>query len=124
MPAAYEAAEICALNTLAYLRAATGTLDSVKPFVLVSSFENAVSGLADLPSCINGTSEPFAESNGDSGEHARAAVAVTGQPTDSTAGIQVIIQLKETHVAKQQRANSLELTYLGVPLVMLARRYA
>jgi hypothetical protein len=36
VPAAYEAAEFCALNTLAYLRAATGTLDSVKPFVLVS----------------------------------------------------------------------------------------
>ncbi len=124
MPAAYEAAKICALNTLAYLKAATGTLDSIKPFVLVSGFEHAVSGLADLPSCINGTSEPFAGLYGDSGKRARAAVAVTGQPTNSTVGTQVTIQLKETHVAKQQRASSLELTYFGVPLGILAQRYA
>src|SRR2546423_13197694 len=35
---AYEAAKICALNTLANIKAATGSLDSVKQFVLVNGF--------------------------------------------------------------------------------------
>ena len=124
VPAAYEAAKICALNTLAYLKAATGTLDSVKQFVLVTGFVNAVSGFADSPSCINGASELFAGLYGDAGKHARAAIAVTGLPKNSTVEIQVTIELKETHVTKQPRANSLERTLFGVPFEILAHRYA
>ena len=56
---AYESAKICALNTLANIKAATGSLDTVKQFVLVMGYVNAVSGFTDSPAVINGASELF-----------------------------------------------------------------
>ena len=91
---AYESAKICALNTMANIKAATGSLDSVKQFVLVTGFVNAVSGFTDSPSCINGASELFGKVFGDAGKHARAAVAAAGLPKGSTTEIQVIVELK------------------------------
>jgi enamine deaminase RidA (YjgF/YER057c/UK114 family) len=90
----YESAKICALNTLANIKAAAGSLDQVKQFVLVSGFVNAVSGFTDSPAVINGASELFGQVFGDAGKHARAAVAVTGLPKGSTVEIQVIVELK------------------------------
>jgi enamine deaminase RidA (YjgF/YER057c/UK114 family) len=90
----YEAAKVCALNTLANIKAATGSLDSVKQFVLVTGFVNAVSGFADSPAVINGASELFGKLYGDAGKHARAAVAAAGLPRGTTVEIQVIVELK------------------------------
>jgi enamine deaminase RidA (YjgF/YER057c/UK114 family) len=91
---AYEAAKICALNTLANIKAATGSLDTVKQFVLVTGFVNAVSGFTESPAVINGASELFGKVFGDAGKHARAAVAAAGLPKGSTVEIQVIVELK------------------------------
>lgn len=90
----YDAARVCALNTLANIKAATGSLESVKQFVLVTGFVNAVSGFADSPAVINGASELFGKLYGEAGKHARAAVAAAGLPKGSTAEIQVIVELK------------------------------
>jgi len=91
---AYESAKICALNTLANIKAATGSLDSVKQFVLVTGFVNAVSGFTESPAVINGASELFGQLYGEAGKHARAAVASAGLPRGSTVEIQVIVELK------------------------------
>ncbi len=91
---AYEAAKVCALNTLANIKAATGSLDAVKQIVLVTGFVNAVSGFTDSPACINGASELFGQVFGDAGKHARAAVAAAGLPKGTTVEIQVIVELK------------------------------
>ena len=91
----YESAKICALNTLANIKAATGSLDRVKQVVLVTGFVNAVSGFTDSPAVINGASELLGKVFGDAGKHARAAVAVTGLPKGSTVEIQVIVELKD-----------------------------
>jgi enamine deaminase RidA (YjgF/YER057c/UK114 family) len=53
----YESAKICALNTLANIKAALGSLDRVSRFVFVGGFVNAVSGFADSPAIINGASD-------------------------------------------------------------------
>ncbi|MBI3885936.1 MAG: RidA family protein, partial [Opitutae bacterium] len=79
---------------LANIKAATGSLDTVKQFVLVTGFVNAVSGFTDSPACINGASELFGKLFGDAGKHARAAVAAAGLPKGSTVEIQVIVELK------------------------------
>lgn len=92
--AGYAAAKVCALNTLANIKAATGSLDTVKQFVLVTGFVNAVSGFTDSPAVINGASELFGQVFGDAGKHARAAVAAAGLPKGSTVEIQVIVELK------------------------------
>ena len=88
-----ESARVCALNTLANIRAATGTLDAVRRVVFVNGFVNAVSGFADSPAVINGASDLFVEVFGEAGRHARAAVAVAGLPRNATTEIQVVVEL-------------------------------
>ena len=92
--AGYESAKVCALNTLANIKAATGSLDEVKRFVLVTGFVNAVSGFTDSPAVINGASDLFGKVFGDAGKHARAATAAAGLPKGSTVEIQAIVELK------------------------------
>jgi enamine deaminase RidA (YjgF/YER057c/UK114 family) len=91
----YDSARVCALNTLANIKAAVGSLDAVKRIVFLSGFVNAVSGFADSPGVINGASDLFVEVFGDAGRHARAAVAVAGLPRDSTTEIVVVAELNE-----------------------------
>ena len=89
-----KSAEICALNTLANIKAALGSLDQVARIVFVSGFVNAVDGFADSPAVINGASDLFLKVFGDAGKHARAAVAVNGLPRGSTTEVQVVVEVK------------------------------
>ena len=91
---ANKSAEICALNTLANIKAAVGSLDQVSRIVFVSGFVNAVDGFTESPAVINGASELFLKVFGDAGKHARAAVAVNGLPRGSTTEVQVVVELK------------------------------
>ncbi len=88
----YESARVCALNTLAVLKAATGSLAKVKRLVYVGGYVNAVSGFADSPAVVNGASDLFISVFGDAGRHSRAAVAVAGLPKNSTVEIQVVAE--------------------------------
>lgn len=90
----YEAAQVCALNTLANIKAALGSLDAVVRIVFVSGYVNAVNGFADSPAVINGASDLFVKIFGDAGRHARAAVAVSGLPKNSTVEIQVVAEVR------------------------------
>ena len=90
---AYRAAEVCALNTLANVRAAVGSLDRVARIVSVSGFVNAIDGFADSPAVINGASDLFVKVFGEAGKHARAAVAVNGLPRGATVEVQVVVEL-------------------------------
>lgn len=91
---AQKAAEICALNTLANIKAAVGSLDAIARIVMLNGFVNAVDGFTDSPAVINGASDLFVKIFGEAGKHARAAVAVNGLPRGSTTEIQVIVELK------------------------------
>ena len=91
---AKKSAEVCALNTLANIKAAVGSLDKVTRIVFVSGFVNAVDGFSDSPAVINGASDLFVKVFGDAGKHARAAVAVNGLPRGSTTEVQVVAELK------------------------------
>src|SRR5207253_1800138 len=73
---AYKSAEICALNTLANIKAAVGSLEKVARIVFVSGFVNATDGFTESPAVINGASDLFVKVFGDAGKHARAAGAV------------------------------------------------
>lgn len=90
----YAAARTAALNALAILHAATdGDLSRVRQIALVNGFVNAIPGFSESPAVINGASDFFAAVFGDSGRHARAAVAVAGLPKDATVEIQVVVEL-------------------------------
>ena len=89
-----KAAEACALNTLANIKASLGSLEGVARIVFVSGFVNAVDGFADSPAVINGASDLFVKVFGEAGRHARAAVAVNGLPRGATAEIQVVVEVR------------------------------
>ncbi len=90
----YDSARVCALNALTNIRAATGSLDRVTRVVMVSGFVNAVPGFADSPAVINGASDLLVAVFGEAGKHARAAVAVSGLPKNSTTEVQIVVELK------------------------------
>ena len=90
-----KAAEGCALNTLANIKAALGSLDKVTRVVFVCGYVNAVDGFADSPAVINGASDLFVRVFGDAGRHARAAVAVNGLPRGATAEIQAVVEVRD-----------------------------
>lgn len=91
---AAKAAEVCALNTLANIKAAVGSLDKVARIVFVTGFVNAVDGFTDSPAVINGASDLFVKVFGEAGKHARAAVATNGLPKGTTVEVQVVAELK------------------------------
>jgi len=91
---ANKSAEVCALNTLANIKAAVGSLDQVARIVMVTGFVNAVDGFTDSPAVINGASDLLVKIFGEAGKHARAAVAVNGLPRGSTTEVQVVVELK------------------------------
>jgi enamine deaminase RidA (YjgF/YER057c/UK114 family) len=90
-----KAAEACALNTLANLKEALGSLERVARIVFVSGYVNAVDGFADSPAVINGASDLFLKVFGEAGRHARAAVAVNGLPRGATTEIQVVAEVRD-----------------------------
>lgn len=90
----YESARVCALNALANIKAAVGSLRKIRRIVFVGGYVNAVSGFADSPAVINGASDLFVGALGEAGRHARAAVAVAGLPKNSTVEIQVIAEIE------------------------------
>lgn len=88
-----EAAQVCALNTLTNIKQALGSLDVIKQIVFLGGYVNAIEGFTESPAVINGASDLFVKLYGDIGKHARAAVAVTGLPKDSTVEIQCVIEV-------------------------------
>lgn len=91
---AYEAARLCALNSLASIQAAAGGLEKVR-IVLVNGYVNAVAGFTESPQVVNGASDLFVAVLGEKGKHARAAVAAAGLPRDTTVEIQVVAEIEE-----------------------------
>lgn len=88
-----QAAAVCALNSLAVVKSAVGTLEAIKQIVMVNGFVNADEGFADSPAVINGASDLLVELLAERGKHARAAVAVSGLPKDTTVEIQMIVEV-------------------------------
>ncbi|WP_309398299.1 RidA family protein [Cerasicoccus maritimus] len=89
-----DAAAVCVLNSLAVVKSAVGSLDAIKQVVMVNGFVNADEGFTDSPAVINGASDLLVSLLGDKGKHARAAVAVSGLPKDTTVEIQMIVEVE------------------------------
>jgi len=94
---AYEAARLCALNSLAVIKSEIGSLDQVKRIISLTGFVYAPIGFPDSPKVINGASDVLVEIFGEKGKHSRAAVAVSGLPLGATVEIQMgFIELEES----------------------------
>jgi enamine deaminase RidA (YjgF/YER057c/UK114 family) len=83
----------CAIQALAALRAALGTLDRVKGIVKVDVFVASASGFTEHPAVANGASDLLVEVFGDEGRHARAAVGVAELPLGAAVEVGLLVQL-------------------------------
>jgi enamine deaminase RidA (YjgF/YER057c/UK114 family) len=89
----YEMARCCALNHLAIMKAALGSLDRVKRIVKVLGFVNAAPGFTEMPKVVNGESDLYVALWGSRGEHARAAVGVVSLSREAPVETEVIVEV-------------------------------
>lgn len=87
----YLAARLCALNCLAVVKAALGSLDRVVQVVKVVGFINSAPGFTGQPGVLNGASELLSAVFGEKGRHARSAVGVNELPLDSAVEVEMIL---------------------------------
>lgn len=90
---AQQASAMCALNILAQVKAAAGSLDAIVRVVRLGGFVNSTPDFADHPKVINGASDLLVELLGDKGRHARAAVGVANLPFGVSVEIEAIVEV-------------------------------
>ena len=93
--AARRAAELCALQGLAVLRAAAGSLDAVARAVKVTGFVASAPGFVEQPKVIDAASNLLGQVFGEAGRHARSAVGVAMLPRGVPVEIEFVFALKD-----------------------------
>jgi len=88
------AARRSAINAIAVLKSAIGSLDSLKRCVKVTGFVASAQDFTDQPKVVNGASDLLCEVFGEAGKHARAAVGVHILPMNSPVEIEFIFEVK------------------------------
>ena len=89
------AAQLCAINVLAQLKAACGgDLDRVVRCLKLGVFVNATPDFTQHPEVANGASDLIAAVFGDAGKHARAAVGVGSLPRGVAVEVDAIFEIK------------------------------
>lgn len=93
---ARKAAELCALQALAALRAAAGSLDRVERAIKVTGFVASAPGFVEQPKVIDAASNLVGKVFGEAGRHARSAVGVAMLPRGVPVEIEFVFALKES----------------------------
>jgi enamine deaminase RidA (YjgF/YER057c/UK114 family) len=101
---ATEAARLCALNILAMVRAAAGSLDAVEQVVQVIGFVRSAPGFAQQPKVLNGASDLLFSVFGERGRHARMALGTAELPLGAAVELSAIIRV--TGRAEGQRPHA------------------
>jgi enamine deaminase RidA (YjgF/YER057c/UK114 family) len=94
METGQAAAQLCAINVLAQLKAAIGDLDRVTKCLKLGVFINAAPDYSQHPEVANGASDLIAAVFGDAGKHARAAVGVGSLPRGVAVEVEAIFEIK------------------------------
>jgi enamine deaminase RidA (YjgF/YER057c/UK114 family) len=92
---AREAARSAAINLLATIRDALGSLNRVEQVVRVYGVVNAMPQFVEHTSVIDAASDVLVEVFGEAGRHSRLAVGVSSLPANLTLEIEVQILVKE-----------------------------
>ena len=82
------AARMCALNALAVLQQAIGSLDRVVRFLRVTGFVASAPTFRDQPTVVDAASLLLLDIFGDAGRHARSAVGVAALPRGAAVEIE------------------------------------
>jgi enamine deaminase RidA (YjgF/YER057c/UK114 family) len=83
----------CAIQALAALGAALGSLDRVKGIVKVDVFVASAPGFTEQSTVANGASDLLVEVFGNEGRHARAAIGVPELPLGAAVEVALLVQL-------------------------------
>lgn len=92
LQAAYHAAQVCALNTLAVIDDAVG-LEHVRRVVKVNGYVSSTDGFVQHAEVINGASDLLTTVLGAAGTHARTAIGVPGLPGNAPVEIEAVIEV-------------------------------
>ncbi len=87
------AAQACALNAIAALKAEIGDLEKVRRVVKVVGFVASAPGFTGQPAVVNGASELLGKVFGDAGVHARSAVGVAALPLGVPVEVEMIVEV-------------------------------
>jgi enamine deaminase RidA (YjgF/YER057c/UK114 family) len=90
-----SAARICAINVLAHVRKALGSLDRVTRVVQLQGFVNAAAGFGQQPAVVNGASDLIVEVFGDAGKHSRYAIGVGSLPFNAAVEIAATFEVRD-----------------------------
>jgi enamine deaminase RidA (YjgF/YER057c/UK114 family) len=92
---AYLSARDAALNCLACVKQAVGSLDRVRRVVKLLGFVNCVPGYPDQPAAINGASDLLVALFGEPGRHARSAIGVHALPSNVSVELELTVEVDE-----------------------------
>jgi len=92
---ATQCAKTAAINALAVLRSAAGSLNKVKGCVNISAYVSSAEDFVDQPRVVNGASDFIFEVFGEAGRHSRVAVGVNVLPLHSPVEISFIFEIEE-----------------------------
>jgi enamine deaminase RidA (YjgF/YER057c/UK114 family) len=91
-----RAAEVCALNALAVLEEALGTLDRIDRVLTVTGFVASTPGFHEQPAVVDGASRLLSAVFGEDGRHTRSAIGVASLPRGAAVEIEVTVALGAT----------------------------
>ena len=91
---AYQAARTAAINALAVLNSAIGTLDKVVQIVNQHGYVNSAPGFVQQPFVINGASELLIEIFGERGKHSRCALGSSELPFNTCVELEMIVEVE------------------------------
>ena len=87
-------ARLCAINLIAQMQAALGSLDRVERIVKLGVFVSSAPDFTQQPEVGNGASDLMVAVFGDAGRHARSAVGVAVLPRGVGVEIDAIVAIK------------------------------
>ncbi len=90
-----EAAAVCALNALAVLEQALGTLDRVVRVLTVTGFVASAPDFHQQPAVVDGASRVLSDVFGAAGRHTRSAVGVAALPRGGAVEIEVTVAVRD-----------------------------
>jgi enamine deaminase RidA (YjgF/YER057c/UK114 family) len=87
------AARMCALNVLAQLNAAAGSLSAIARLVKITVFVASTPDFTSQPQVADGASRLFLDVLGEAGAHARSAIGVAALPLGTPVEVEAIAEL-------------------------------
>ncbi len=88
-----KAAQACAVNLLAQVKAGLGDLDKIARVVRLAGFINSAAGFPDGPKVMNGASDLMVNALGDKGRHARSTIGVAALPMDAAVEVEGVFEV-------------------------------